>query len=177
MGGTEERRVTVATRARGMEKGESSRGCRMVAGDGNDDGERWREEGRGDRTRGVRGGRTASSKVGKKPRKGLCLVRGPAGGRKLRVFLCPPTWSRDRWSFPTRQYMSRGTRTRSRTARVVPSRRHRHRQSFHIHTKTRVPRWWHRGVWWPLGAGSAAAAAAPCVADQVRRVVGAPVRG
>lgn len=34
-------------------------------------------------------GRTASSKVGKKPRKGLCLVHGPAGGRKLRVFLWP----------------------------------------------------------------------------------------
>lgn len=58
----------------------------------------------------------------------------------------------------------------SRAAAVAP-------QSFHIHTKTRVPRWWPHGgvVWWPLGAGSpaAAAATAPCVArcDQVRRVV------
>lgn len=160
----------------GKEKGESSRGCRMVAAmvmtTANDGEKRVKGIGRGRREK--RRGRTASSKVGKKPRKGLCLVRGPAGGRKLRVFLCPPTWSRDRWSFPTGQYMSRGTRTRSRTARVVPSCRHRHRQSFHIHTKTRVPRWWHRGVWWPLGAGSAAAAAAPCAADQVRKVVRAP---
>jgi len=71
--------------------------------------EQWREREGGrasERSAGVggrhrrRGGRrTASSKVGKKPRKGLCLMRGPAGGRKLRVFVCPPIRSRDRWSF------------------------------------------------------------------------------
>lgn len=42
------------------------------------DGERVEQEGRG---------RTASSKVGKKPRMGL--VHGVAKGRKLRVFLWP----------------------------------------------------------------------------------------
>lgn len=100
------------------------------------EGGREREEGAQE---GEEEGCTASSKVGKKPRKGLCLVHGPAGGRKLRVSLCPPTRLRDRWSFPTRQYMSRGARTSaahgtSRAAAVAP-------QSFHIHTKTRVPRW------------------------------------
>jgi len=67
-------------------------------------GESARVEGEGSggwvRRHGRRGGkRAASSKVGKKPRKGLCLVRGPTGGRKLRVFVCPPIRSRDRWSF------------------------------------------------------------------------------
>lgn len=62
--------------------------------------------GRGGKGSSVRGC-TASSKVGKKPRKGLYYERRTGRGRKLEVVLYPPTQARDRWSFPGCQYMSR----------------------------------------------------------------------
>lgn len=132
--------------------GQKLAGLQDGSGDGNDGDERWRErvdrgEGKGEGRR-REGGCTASSKVGKKPRKGLCLVRGPVGGRKLRVFLCPPTRLRDRWSFPARQYMSRGRVLALGTSRVA-----RRRASVLPHPHENARPTVARGVWWPLGAG------------------------
>jgi len=61
-------------------------------GDGNDGGERRRVEGGGEET-GEERGRIASSKVGKKPRKGLCLVLARASRRAQAPGLLVPSHS------------------------------------------------------------------------------------
>jgi len=130
------------------------------SGDGNDGGERWREG----RTGGERAHRkleswekakdgvgARSSQRAQAPGLPVALPFGRAIGG---AFLPANTYPGERGASCS---LSRGVR-------VEPSSRGRrcHRQSFYIHTKTRVPRWW--PPCGPLGAGSAAAAAAAAAA-------------
>lgn len=130
------------------------------SGDGNDGGGLWREEGR---TGGKRGHRKLES--WEKAKEGVVLgarraqapgfpVALPFGRAIGGAFLPANTYPGERGA----------SCSLTRAVRVVPSSRR--RQSFYIHTKTRVPRWW-PPCGGPLGAGSAAAAAAaaaPCAA-------------